>query len=356
MRISTLLYLATSIDSKSRLSGKSFFQPLSTIRSTHPKYSVAPSLIGYRCSHINLENKIAATEFDECPEFESCPMDSDFLKMLQSEFGISGVETSMLPKSTIEREYFSQAGYQSKDRKALDIPVSKHLDASEQDEYLAISKQVDDKRINFLAKRLAAKNALQSAYQQHFGEKVRLEDCIIGHDALGKPIADIRGKSEDCELLFSISDDIYAVSIAVPKIGLAGLGVDVTILSRYEEMTSIRREKFINNFFSPMERKEYDELLQSGSEKQVVTFLAKSWATKEAVVKALGTGFRSKNDFESNILPSEIAMSCDTQGRVKAEFFGDTKAWVMGKGLGDVIVGFGENQDFIVAYAFLLNT
>ncbi len=69
-----------------------------------------------------------------------------------------------------------------------------------------------------------------------------------------------------------------------------GNGVDIIDNSRIEK--SIKIKGFINRIFTK------NEISDSKKTKNKVSFFAKRFAAKEAMVKAIGTGFRNKINFK----------------------------------------------------------
>lgn len=64
-----------------------------------------------------------------------------------------------------------------------------------------------------------------------------------------------------------------------------GIGTDIVKLERFEQMYHRHGERLVRHLLLPAEA----ELFATG--KRPARFLAMHWAAKEAVVKALGTGF-----------------------------------------------------------------
>jgi holo-[acyl-carrier protein] synthase len=67
---------------------------------------------------------------------------------------------------------------------------------------------------------------------------------------------------------------------------ITGIGVDLCEIERIREATSRQGDQFAQRILSTDERTEFDGLSQSSQ----AAFLAKRFAAKEAVAKALGTG------------------------------------------------------------------
>ena len=66
---------------------------------------------------------------------------------------------------------------------------------------------------------------------------------------------------------------------------IVGLGTDIVEIKRIKEMLNKHSEIFIDKIFTE------DEKLEAEKRKNTHTYYAGRWAAKEAVAKALGTGF-----------------------------------------------------------------
>ena len=67
---------------------------------------------------------------------------------------------------------------------------------------------------------------------------------------------------------------------------IVGIGVDATEIERVKEMCEKHQESFLERVYTPLER-EYCVARKKG----MAESLAARWAAKEAVMKALGTGW-----------------------------------------------------------------
>ena len=73
---------------------------------------------------------------------------------------------------------------------------------------------------------------------------------------------------------------------------VVGIGTDIIEISRLREMSDKVREKLALRILTSAEYEKYS------SKKQQVSFLAKRWAGKEALSKALGTGIANGVSFQ----------------------------------------------------------
>ncbi len=71
---------------------------------------------------------------------------------------------------------------------------------------------------------------------------------------------------------------------------IIGIGVDIVKNNRIS--SSIKNKKFLNRIFDK------SEILNSKKEKKKINYFSKRFAAKEALAKALGTGFRNGLNFK----------------------------------------------------------
>ena len=88
---------------------------------------------------------------------------------------------------------------------------------------------------------------------------------------------------------------------------IRGIGCDMVKIERLKR--PLEKEHFVERVFTEAER----ELLQSCADQ--ATFAAGRWAAKEAVVKALGTGFAGCN-------PGDISVERNERGAPVVRFLG----------------------------------
>ncbi len=72
---------------------------------------------------------------------------------------------------------------------------------------------------------------------------------------------------------------------------IIGTGIDIIELARIAEMIGKFGDKFAQRICTPLE-------LDRMPANDQIPFIGKRWATKEAVVKAMGTGFRDNISFQ----------------------------------------------------------
>jgi holo-[acyl-carrier protein] synthase len=74
-----------------------------------------------------------------------------------------------------------------------------------------------------------------------------------------------------------------------------GVGVDLVEIARIAQTLDRTGEAFVNRVLTPNERQQAAQ--KTGA--SLANFVAKRWAAKEAVAKALGTGIRGDVSFQS---------------------------------------------------------
>ena len=85
---------------------------------------------------------------------------------------------------------------------------------------------------------------------------------------------------------------------------ILGIGTDLIHKEKVKSIYSRYEEKFLKKILSAEEQENFYAL----PEKKKINFLCSSFAAKEALVKALGTGFRG-------IYPPEITLEKDDLGK-----------------------------------------
>jgi len=85
---------------------------------------------------------------------------------------------------------------------------------------------------------------------------------------------------------------------------IVGIGTDIVQIPRIERILSKYANKFINKNFHPLE---IDKIESLGNQRLLACYLAKRFAAKEAVAKALGSGV-------GTIAFKEIAILNDKNG------------------------------------------
>jgi len=121
-----------------------------------------------------------------------------------------------------------------------------------------------------------------------------------------------------------------------------GIGTDIVKCARIEKLWHEHGENFCRRILS-----EYEFQAFLNQKSNQVGFLAKRFAAKEAVVKALGTGFRDA------VLLTQVGIETDDKGRPTVVFYGKTKDYVDSLGKFEVQISLADEEEFVVAFVVI---
>ncbi len=125
---------------------------------------------------------------------------------------------------------------------------------------------------------------------------------------------------------------------------ILGIGTDLVSIARIETIWN----RFGMNFARRILTEK--ELQNLNNSKDPIHFLAKRFAAKEAVAKALGTGFRPEG-----ILLTEIGVLNDDLGRPYLEFIGHTEQ-VFDKLGAMTHISLSDEREYAMAFVILEKT
>lgn len=123
-----------------------------------------------------------------------------------------------------------------------------------------------------------------------------------------------------------------------------GIGVDIVKIERIRNNIQRFGERFAQRLLTEAELAEYRTL------RQPERFLAKRFAAKEAVVKAMGTGFREGLAFHL------IGITHDALGKPGLVYSGPALNWIRANGVTDSLLSLSDEQDYAVAFVILLTS
>ncbi len=123
---------------------------------------------------------------------------------------------------------------------------------------------------------------------------------------------------------------------------IVGIGTDMVSTARIAAIWQRFGRAFARRILT---KSEWEDLAKS---RHPIGFLAKRYAAKEAVAKAIGTGFRAQG-----ILLTEIGVSNDALGRPYLQFIGGTAAEMLKKGVTDSHVSLSDEKEFALAFVIL---
>lgn len=123
---------------------------------------------------------------------------------------------------------------------------------------------------------------------------------------------------------------------------MIGIGTDILQLARIEAVLERQGERFVSRILTPRERAEY-----AASSRQN-RLLAKRFAAKEAIVKALGTGIGNGVSWQ------DIAVEHDELGAPLVVLAGGAAQRAKQLGGSTVLLSLADEQDYVVAFAVLV--
>jgi holo-[acyl-carrier protein] synthase len=122
---------------------------------------------------------------------------------------------------------------------------------------------------------------------------------------------------------------------------ILGIGTDIVAVSRIRAVCERRGERFARRILHTGEWSGYRDAADPAR------LLARRFAAKEAVVKALGTGFRD------GVGPSQIEVVHDARGAPGARLHGAAAACAAARGQARLWLSISDERDYAVAYALL---
>ncbi len=120
---------------------------------------------------------------------------------------------------------------------------------------------------------------------------------------------------------------------------IVGLGTDIVDVERIEKMIADHGDHFLTRVFTPF------EIAHCQPRREPAPHYAGRWAAKEAVMKALGTGFTSDvgwTDIEVRVKPS---------GQPFIELHGSTLAVAAGLGIDEILISISHTDRYATATA-----
>lgn len=121
-----------------------------------------------------------------------------------------------------------------------------------------------------------------------------------------------------------------------------GIGTDVVRLDRVEATLAQFGEHFVRRLLLPEEEAQYR------SQQRKARFLAMRFAGKEAVVKAMGTGFRH------GMWIRDVGIVADWRGKPEIVYSERGRALCRSMGIGEGHVSLTDEAGLVVAFAVLL--
>lgn len=122
---------------------------------------------------------------------------------------------------------------------------------------------------------------------------------------------------------------------------ITGVGTDIVQVVRIQQSVEQFGDDFARRILTSEELMEYQQ------SKQTIHFLAKRFAIKEAVAKALGTGFRQGLSWQ------HIRVTHDALGAPQLHFSDKAAELVANQLVKDAHVSVADEHDYVVAFVVL---
>ncbi|WP_343128347.1 holo-ACP synthase [Buchnera aphidicola (Takecallis taiwana)] len=124
---------------------------------------------------------------------------------------------------------------------------------------------------------------------------------------------------------------------------IIGIGCDIINLNRIKNIINIFGIKFAKRILSPEEFNQYINI------KYQEVFIAKRFAVKEALFKALGVGIRYNIQFKN------FSLSHNTLGKPKLVFLKQAKKILINRNIKSIHVSISDEKKYIFAIVILEN-
>lgn len=122
---------------------------------------------------------------------------------------------------------------------------------------------------------------------------------------------------------------------------MIAIGTDILRIARVEEVVERLGDRFVARILTPQEQEEYR------ASKMPHRLLAKRFAAKEAIAKALGTGIGRGVSWQ------DITIGHDEYGAPQACLTGGALAVAMERGGNRVELSLADEAEYVVAFAIL---
>ena len=122
---------------------------------------------------------------------------------------------------------------------------------------------------------------------------------------------------------------------------IVGTGVDLVMIDRIQNVLEKHGERFSQCLLAQSERLQYNTL----SINKQARWLAKRYAAKEAILKALGTGLAQGIRFE------DLVISHDSLGKPLVSLSNEAMNRANHLGIYDVQLSLSDEQDQVIAFA-----
>ncbi|MAZ44786.1 MAG: holo-ACP synthase [Legionellales bacterium] len=123
---------------------------------------------------------------------------------------------------------------------------------------------------------------------------------------------------------------------------ITGIGCDIVQIDRVNKIYSKFGEKFVRRILSSREQ------IECRKNANPVPYLAKRFAAKEAIVKAMGTGF------SFGIQVNDISICSDVNGKPEVFLENRAKEIFSASGAKNILISIADEKAYAIAYATIL--
>lgn len=122
---------------------------------------------------------------------------------------------------------------------------------------------------------------------------------------------------------------------------IKGVGIDLVEIERIKRAID-NNDKFLKRVFTK------EEIAKGKKKKNRYQFYGAHFATKEAVMKALGTGWRK------GVRWRDIQIIHNNDGKPEVKLIGKTKEIAKGLGIDEVLVSMSHTKEYAIAQAIAI--
>lgn len=129
-----------------------------------------------------------------------------------------------------------------------------------------------------------------------------------------------------------------------------GIGTDIVNITRIFNLYKKYQNKFVNKILSKQEIIIFDKLSNFNNLNKKIYYLANRWAAKEAVVKALGTGFRNGLYWPEISIVNNSLGKPEVELSIKAEEIFNN---ILDNKPSNIHLSISDDSDYVVCYVIL---
>ncbi|MCS5711089.1 holo-ACP synthase [Candidatus Berkiella aquae] len=121
-----------------------------------------------------------------------------------------------------------------------------------------------------------------------------------------------------------------------------GIGTDMVQISRIRDLFEKYGERFTQRILSASEQIAFKQ------HNEAIAYLAKRFAGKEAVAKALGTGIGSHLAF------TQISITNQANGKPVVSLLGEAKQYFHSMEVGEIMISLSDEKEYALAFVVAL--